>query len=281
MPLRPLRLGAHTLDLDARAHIMGILNVTPDSFSDGGRYNTVDSALAHARAMVAAGADIIDVGGESTRPGAPVVSAQEEIARVAPVIEAICRELDVPVSIDTTKAEVASAAILAGARMINDISGLERDPALAALAAHHGCAIVLMHMRGTPQTMQQHTEYEDLVGEVVGFLRLRVARAEAMGVEPDQIVIDPGLGFSKTGAQNLTLLRHTDALVALGYPVLIGASRKSFLGPLTGGKAAADRLLGTAAANSAALLAGAHIVRVHDVEAARDVARVCDAIRRA
>jgi dihydropteroate synthase len=274
-----LTIGHHILDLAARPHIMGILNVTPDSFSDGGRHLRLDDALAHARAMHAAGADIIDVGGESTRPGAQPVSAQEEIARTAPVIEAICRELDLPVSIDTTKSEVARAAIAAGACMINDISGLERDPALAALAAQHGCALVLMHMRGTPQTMQSMTDYNDLLGEVTAFLAERAARAEAAGVPRARIVLDPGLGFSKTGAHNLALLRHTDRLVALGYPVLVGPSRKRFIGQLVGDKPPQERVFGTAAAVAAAILGGAHILRVHDVADMVDVARVAHAIR--
>lgn len=273
-----LRVGAHALDLSARTHIMGILNVTPDSFSDGGRYMDRDAALAQARAMVAAGADIIDVGGESTRPGAAPVGADEEIARVAPVIELICREIDAPVSIDTTKPAVALAAVEAGARMINDISGLGRAPELARIAAERGCALVLMHMRGTPQTMQDDLEYGDLVGEVAAFLAERARWALEAGVAGDRIVLDPGLGFSKAGAQNVTLLRHTSALCALGYPVLIGPSRKSFLGQLTGGKPPAERVFATAGAVAASIMGGARIVRVHDVAAMADVAKVCDAV---
>jgi len=246
---------------------MGILNVTPDSFSDGGLYGTRDAAVDRAGAMVEGGADVIDVGGESSRPGAAPVTEAEEIARVVPVIQAI-RELGVPLSVDTTKAAVARAALDAGADWINDISALEGDPGMAALAAERGCPVVLMHMRGTPGTMQQDTAYDDVVREVLDYLLERVEVARSAGIERGRLLIDPGIGFGKAPRHNLLLLRAVPDFVRSGLPVLVGSSRKSFLGACFG-QAPGDRREGSLAAALAAAAGGAHVVRVHDVAATR------------
>lgn len=247
--------------------LMGILNVTPDSFSDGGRFLDRDAALRHARRMVAEGADLLDVGGESSRPGAEPVGPAEEIARVLPVIEAI-GELGVPLSIDTTKARVAEAALDAGADWINDISALGGDPEMAPLAADRGCPVVLMHMRGTPRTMQGDTAYDDVVREVLDYLLERVDVAASAGIGRDRVLIDPGIGFGKAPGHNLSLLRAVPALVRTGLPVLVGASRKSFLGACFGQRPG-ERLEGSLAAALAAAAGGAQVVRVHDVGATR------------
>jgi dihydropteroate synthase len=273
-----LRLRRHALP-SGRTLVMGVLNVTPDSFSDGGRFAGVEAAVEHARRMVAEGADLLDVGGESTRPGAAEVSAGEELRRVLPVIERV-RELagehgPVPVSIDTAKPEVAAAALEAGAALVNDVCGL--GPEMLEVAARHGAAGIAMHMQGTPRTMQTAPRYDDVVAEVTAFLAERAAAARAAGVES---VLDPGIGFGKTVQHNLELLRNLDRIVALGRPVLVGASRKAFLGKLSGAPVA-ERVEGTAAAHTAAILAGARMVRVHDVLAGRRAAAVADAIARA
>jgi dihydropteroate synthase len=247
--------------------VMGILNVTPDSFSDGGRYAAPAAAVARARVMVEQGADVIDVGGESSRPGAEPVSAAAEIARVAPVIEAI-RGLGLPVSVDTTKAAVAHAALEAGADWINDITALEGDPEMASLVAERGCPVVLMHMRGTPRTMQRDTGYDDVVHEVLDYLLERVEVARSAGIERGRMLIDPGIGFGKAPRHNLALLRAVPEFVRTGQPVLIGASRKSFLGACFGQPPGA-RLEGSLAAALAAVAGGAQVVRVHDVAATR------------
>jgi dihydropteroate synthase len=255
---------------------MGILNVTPDSFADGGRWNTVERAVAHAEELVEQGADLIDVGGESTRPNAEPVSADEEKRRVLPVIEELRRRFEAPISIDTRKAEVARAALTAGAVIVNDISALA-DPEMASLIAEHDAGLVLMHMQGTPRTMQYDPHYDDLFAEISTYLREAADRARQAGVRPERIVIDPGIGFGKTVSHNVELIRHLNRLVELGYPVMIGASRKNFIGRLTG-KDVADRLPGTIAAMTAALLSGARIVRVHDVAPTVDAVRVAEAI---
>ena len=275
-PTRSLRLGRFELRLD-RTLLMGVLNVTPDSFSDGGTYLALADALEGARRMVADGADVIDVGGESTRPGARSVGADEELRRVLPVVEGIVRELDVPVSIDTRKADVARRCLAAGAAMVNDVSGL-RDRAMASTVAESGAAVVIMHMKGEPATMAQEAVYGDLLGEVKGFLQERAAIARAAGVET--IVLDPGIGFAKDMEHNLELLRRLAELGDLGCPILIGPSRKRFLGLLTG-RPPQERLEATLAAVVAGALNGADIVRVHDVAACKLALLVADAIRRA
>lgn len=258
--------------------IMGILNVTPDSFSDGGQFIDPVLAIEQARRMTEEGADIIDIGGESTRPGAHPVPAEAQIERVVPVIQAIRRFWDGPISIDTTRAQVAEAALDAGASWINDISALRDDPAMVVLVARRGCPIVLMHMLGTPRDMQKASHYDDVIGEVYGFLAERARAAQAAGIAREMIILDPGIGFGKTLEHNLALLQQLPRLTSLGYPVLIGASRKSFIGHLTG--AAVDsRLPGSLAAALAAVDAGATIVRVHDVAATRQALTVHSALR--
>jgi dihydropteroate synthase len=287
-----------------RPLIMGVLNVTPDSFSDGGRFADVDRAVEHAREMARAGAGIIDIGGESTRPGAAPVSAEEELRRVMPVIERLAAAphpdpLPAPrgegirstreamcVSIDTTKAVVAEKALGAGARIVNDISALRFDARMVEVVRDAGAGLVLMHMQGTPQTMQQAPHYDDVVAEVRTFLAERVAFAEAHGVKKSQIAVDPGIGFGKTVEQNLQLLARLEELTLLGCPVLVGPSRKSFIGrvlaaPDGGQMRPADgRLWGTAATVAWAVAQGARIVRVHDVAEMADVVRMMEAIRR-
>jgi dihydropteroate synthase len=263
---------------EGRALVMGIVNVTPDSFSDGGRFASCEAATEHGLRLVSDGADLIDVGGESTRPGSAGVSADEEMRRVVPVVRELVRRGGVPVSVDTTKAEVARAATAEGAEIVNDVSGLRRDPALASEAARSGVALCLMHSRGTPQDMQQHAAYTDLLGEVQHELDEALRRALEAGVAHDRIALDPGLGFAKTADHNLLLLRRLRELSQLGRPLLVGASRKSFLGRLSG-KPAADRLIGSVAASAVAALHGASVVRVHDVAAAREALSVVDAVR--
>lgn len=261
-----------------RPLLMGILNITPDSFSDGGQYRTLDQAVARAHELVAQGADLLDIGGESTRPGAPVVSAEQEAARILPVIEALARQLPVPISVDTWKSAVADAALSAGAEIINDISGLTFDPALAEVVARHQAGLVLMHTRGTPQQMQQDTGYDDLLGEVALSLRCSAATAEAAGVPTDHIVLDPGIGLPKDTIGNLQLLQRLPELQGLGYPLLVGTSRKSFIGKVLERDNPADRLFGTAATVALAVAKGARILRVHDLQAMRDVALMTRAI---
>ena len=259
---------------------MGILNVTPDSFSDGGRYGTTERAVAHALRMAEEGADIIDIGGESSRPGAEPVSEDEETRRVVGVIEEIAGRIDTPLSIDTYKAPVARRAVEAGASMINDISALGFDPGMAPLAASLSVPVVLMHIKGTPRDMQKDPHYDDLIGEIRDALRRAIARATAAGIDPGRIIIDPGIGFGKTAADNAVLIGRIRDFFDLGCPVLVGASRKSFIGALTG-KPVDERLWGSIGAAAAAALLGAHIVRVHDVAEIRDALTVVDAIRRA
>lgn len=261
-----------------RPLIMGILNVTPDSFSDGGCYSTVKQAVERALQMEAEGADLLDIGGESTRPGADAVSAEEECTRVLPVIEALANRLTIPISIDTWKSSVADACLTAGAEIINDISGLNFDPALAEVVARHQAGLVVMHTRGTPQQMQQDTAYADLLGEVADSLLQSVASAKSAGIAHEQIALDPGIGFAKDLHGNLELLRRLQELCSLGYPLLVGTSRKSFIGKTLQREAAADRLFGTAATVAHAVTSGARIVRVHDVQAMKDVALMAYAI---
>lgn len=260
-----------------RPILMGILNLTPDSFSDGGQLPTVDAALARAETLIGAGAEILDVGGESTRPGAQPVSPAEERRRVLPFLEAASRRLTVPFSIDTRRAAVARAALDAGAVIVNDVSALQADPAMAVLVAERRAGVVLMHMRGEPATMQQLATYTDTTGEVAAELGVALQRASSAGIAREAIVLDPGIGFAKTAEQSLTLLRELARIVALGYPVLVGPSRKSFLGKLLG-TPPDQRVEGTIAACVLAFAAGACIFRVHDVEAVRRALTVSQAI---
>lgn len=257
---------------------MGIVNVTPDSFADGGRYPDPAAAERHARALAAEGADLVDVGAESTRPGAQPVSVAEEQDRLLPVLERLLEHPPCPVSVDTTKPEVAEAALALGAHMVNDITALAAGPALARVCARHGAALCLVHMQGTPATMQEAPRYADLLGEVRDGLARAVADAEGAGVGPDAICVDPGIGFGKTLGHNLTLLRRLDALAPLGKPVVVGTSRKSFIGALLD-LPPAERLEGTLAACVMAVQAGVHVLRVHDVAAVRRAVRVAEAIR--
>ncbi|HEY2941580.1 MAG TPA: dihydropteroate synthase [Vicinamibacteria bacterium] len=257
---------------------MGVLNVTPDSFFDRGAHAGVDDAVAHGLALFAAGADVVDVGGESTRPGAAEIEAAEERRRVVPVVRALRGRGAGPLSIDTTKAEVAAAALDAGADMVNDVSGLRFDPGMGRLVAERGVPAVLMHLRGSFATMHREPRYRDVMAEVTEELREALARAEQAGVPRAQTIVDPGLGFAKDAGHTLEVLRRLPELAALGRPVLVGPSRKSFIGRVLE-RPAGERLMGTAAAVAASILGGAHIVRVHDVREMVDVARVCDAIR--
>lgn len=257
--------------------LMGVLNITPDSFSDGGRYLDRESAVRRLDELQEEGADVIDIGGESTRPGSEPVSSEEELGRVLPVIEAAAERVDVAISIDTTKAMVAQAALSAGAEIVNDISGLRFDSRLAGVAAESGAGLVLMHIRGRPRTMQQEIHYDDLLGEVAGELRESVRRATSAGCRNEQLVVDPGIGFGKTAEQNLTLIGQLDRIVQLGYPVLVGPSRKSFIGK-TLGLGVDERLEATLAACVMALLRGARVFRVHDVRAARRALDMAEAI---
>ncbi|MGZ4120005.1 MAG: dihydropteroate synthase [Actinomycetota bacterium] len=280
-PIRDLPLAdGRVLLLSERAHVMGILNVTPDSFSDGGRYFDVEAALKQGIALADDGADLIDVGGESTRPGADPVETAEEIRRVVPVIEALADAVSVPISIDTMKAEVARAALDAGAAVVNDVSAGRFDPSLLRLVADRGAPVVLMHMLGEPRTMQQNPTYRDVVAEVAAFLDARASDARATGIAPDRIVIDPGFGFGKTPAHNLVLLKELRRFTELGHAVLVGTSRKSFIGA-TLDLPIEQRLEGTAATVALAIANGAAIVRVHDVEPMRRVASMVEAVLQA
>jgi dihydropteroate synthase len=259
---------------------MGILNVTPDSFSGDGIADDTEAALARGRELVAQGADILDVGGESTRPGADEVSVEEELRRVLPVVRGLVAEAEVPVSIDTAKAMVAEAALAAGAHVVNDISGLRADPAMAEVAARYGAGVVAMHILGRPRTMQVAPAYDDVLLEIAEFLAGSVELAIAAGVRRDRIVIDPGIGFGKTLEHNLEILRRLSELRELGQPLLIGTSRKTFVGRLLDNAPPSRRVEGTGATVALAIAAGADIVRVHDVAPAVKVARVADAIVR-
>jgi len=257
---------------------MGVLNVTPDSFSDGGHFFDAERAVEHGLRMAADGAAIIDVGGESTRPGSAPVSVDEQIERVVPVIKALCKKIDVPISIDTYELEAAKAALEAGAGMINDITALS-DERMAELAAKHDVPVVLMHMQGTPATMQIEPKYEDVVSEVLLFLLERAKRGADFGIAKNMIFIDPGIGFGKTLEHNLLLLRDIDKFVASGYRMLIGTSRKSFIGKLTGREKPAERIFGTTATVALCAVAGVSIVRVHDVAEMVDVVKVANKLK--
>lgn len=267
-------------DLSRRTLVMGALNITPDSFSDGGHFFDSTKAAEQGIRLARAGADILDIGGESTRPDALPVDPREEAQRVVPLIRGIRRESDVPISVDTRHADVARQALEAGADLINDVSGLAHDPRMAALAAGRDVPVVIMHMRGDPQTMQSRAEYADTVSEVIRELRAAVRAALAAGVSPERIVVDPGIGFSKSGEDNLRILKHLGSFASLGFPLLVGLSRKSFLGHVTG-RPVEGRLAATIAAHVLALLGGADILRVHDVAEAVEAVKVVEAVRRA
>jgi len=277
-----LRLSSQTLVLGERTIVMGVLNVTPDSFSDGGKFFRAADAVKAALAMEQAGADILDIGAESTRPGSTGISGEEELERLLPVLQGLREQLKIPVSIDTQKARVAEMAIGAGAAMLNDISGLRHDPKIAEVAARTGVPLILMHMRGTPLTMQKGPWARDVVKDVSRGLCESVAIVRRAGVRPSQIILDPGIGFGKSFAQNYELLTKLPALAKLGYPLMVGTSRKGFLGATLArdGKPlpADERIWGTAATVAASILQGAHIVRVHDVEEMTQVARVTDCL---
>ncbi|MFI5252548.1 MAG: dihydropteroate synthase [Bacteroidota bacterium] len=271
------KFGSREYDLSSRTYIMGILNVTPDSFSDGGRYFDVDQAISHGLQLVQDGADIIDIGGESTRPGSENVSIEEEIHRVVPVIKQLTQKCNVPISIDAYKHEVATAALDAGAVIVNDISGLRYDNQMAATIAKYSGSVVLMHIKGTPKTMQENPQYEDVVQEVSDYLQESILLALAAGIE--QIIIDPGIGFGKALHHNLIIIQRIQEFQRLGYPVLVGPSRKSFIGAILH-LPVDQRLEGTAGAVAASIMNGAQIIRVHDVKEMKRVAMVLDSIIR-
>ncbi|HKQ07970.1 MAG TPA: dihydropteroate synthase [Blastocatellia bacterium] len=265
------------LEVGLRTLVVGVLNVTPDSFSDGGLYDQPGPAIEHALQMQADGADLIEVGGESTRPGSVRVSAEDELARLQPVLSALGKRLHIPIAVDTYKSEVARAAIDLGASLINDISALRFDPRIAEVAARSRSALILMHMRGEPATMQQMAPSPDIFAEIDRDMHLAVREAEARGVSRAQLIIDPGIGFGKTVEQNLAILNHLGRLASFDLPLLIGTSRKRFIGALTG-RDETERVFGTAASVAAAILRGAHLIRVHDVREIVDAVRVADAI---
>lgn len=271
LPSRTLFLGEHTL-------IMGVLNVTPDSFSDGGLYYHTDAAVARAMEIERAGADILDIGGESTRPGSRWISEQDEIGRVLPVLKKLRGRLRIPISIDTTKAGVAEAAAEAGAEIVNDVTALRHDPRIADVAQWRKLPLILMHMRGEPHSMQKGPFARDVLRDVIGGLKKSVAAARRAGVRDSQILLDPGFGFGKNYEQNYELLARLPKLARLGFPIVAGTSRKSFIGRALGGASENERIWGTAATVAASILGGAHIVRVHDVAEMAQVARAADVI---
>jgi dihydropteroate synthase len=266
------------LDLGSRTHIMGILNVTPDSFSDGGHYADTARALTHARAMAAAGADIIDIGGESTRPGAAPVAEEEELRRIIPIIERLSAELAVPISVDTYKSSVAKKAIEAGAGIVNDISGLRFSPDMANVVAGSGAAVVIMHRKGTPRDMQQNPVYDDVIGEITAYFEEGIEIAVRAGVDREKIFIDPGIGFGKTLEHNLAILDRLDEFQALGRPIVLGASRKKFIGTVLDVPSPEQRVDGTAATVALGIERGGRVMRVHDVARMAQVAKMTDAI---
>jgi dihydropteroate synthase len=266
------------LDLGSRTHVMGILNATPDSFSDGGQFAAEDRALAHAREMAAAGADIIDIGGESSRPGALPVTEEEELRRIIPLLERLSAELTVPLSVDTYKSSVARKALEAGAAVINDISGLRFSPDMAKVAADFGAAVVIMHIKGTPRDMQQNPVYRDVVGEVQAYLEEGIELAVRAGVDREKIMVDPGIGFGKNLEHNLTLLNRLDEFKSLGRPIVLGTSRKKFIGTILDIPVPEQRIDGTAATVALGIERGAAVIRVHDVARMAQVARMTDAI---
>jgi len=275
---RWIRARTKQIPLGTRPVVMGVLNVTPDSFSDGGRFLDPQHAIDQAQKMIAAGADMIDVGAESTRPGSTCVDAEEELRRLRPVLRILGKQCPVTISVDTRKAEVARRALDWGAHIINDISALRFDADMGKVVAEAQAGIVLMHMQGDPETMQNYCQYDNVVEDVKRFLQDRIEAAESYGIQREQILVDPGIGFAKTRDQNLRLLRELTSLHSLGQPVLVGVSRKSFIGVVLN-RPVAERTMGTAAAVAAAVLHGAHVVRVHDVERMHDVVTMATAIK--
>ncbi len=273
-----LRCRKQELILGKRTLLMGILNITPDSFSDGGLFLDKEKAISRGLGMVAEGVDIIDVGGESTRPGSKPLDPEEELRRVIPVIESLSKEVDVPISIDTYKAAVAERAVEAGAQIINDISGLHFEPGLAKIAAREDTPLVLMHIRGTPETMQKDVHYSSLFPEIIRYLTDSIRTAESAGIDPGQIIIDPGIGFGKTVQDNLLLLKHLSEFRILGKPILLGTSRKNFIGKILN-TGVEDRFEGTLATVAIGILNGAHIIRCHDVVQTKKVVAIADAVR--
>jgi dihydropteroate synthase len=269
------------LDFSKKTHIMGILNVTPDSFSESGLYFDKSEAVNRAVQMVEEGGDIIDIGGESTRPGSEPVTIEEELRRTIPVIEALAKEIKVPISIDTYKAEVAKRALGAGASMVNDISGLRFDPGMSEIVSEYEVPVVIMHIKGTPKNMQQNPVYEALLQEIMDYFRVGIRLAMESGIAEDRIIIDPGIGFGKTFEHNLKILNSLHDLTLFEKPLLVGPSRKAFIGKILGDAAVTDRLEGTAAAVAVSIINGANIVRVHDVKEMVKVAKVADAIKKA
>ena len=273
-----LRLPSRTLVLGKRTLVMGVLNVTPDSFSDGGLFHDPAAAVARAIEMQSAGADIIDIGGESTRPGSEGTPAAEQLRRILPVLEKLRGRLTIPISVDTSSAEVAEAAIAAGAEIVNDVTALRGDPHLAQIVARRKVPMILMHMHGEPRTMQKKPFARNVVKDVAAGLRRAVATATKAGIPKSQIVLDPGIGFGKSYAQDYELIAQLPEFSKLGFPLLVGTSRKKFIGRVLGGRPVTERLYGTAATVTASILGGAHIVRVHDVAEMVQVARVADAV---
>ncbi len=272
------RIRGRDIDLARRGMVMGVINVTPDSFSDGGSFFSTEEAVAHSRTLIAQGADILDIGGESTRPGAESVPCGEETRRVVPVIKALRAESDVLISIDTSKAAVAEVALQAGADIVNDVTGLRGDPAMSQVARDAGAGVIIMHMQGTPRTMQAAPTYGDVSAEVRDFFRQAAERALASGLDPMSIAFDPGIGFGKTFDHNRELLRNLPLFVALGRPVVVGVSRKSFLGTLAGSTAITERFWPGVALTSFCRERGARVVRVHDVQPHREALRMTEAI---
>ena len=266
-------------DFSKRTYIMGILNITPDSFSDGGLYYTKNKAVDHALKMYDEGADIIDIGGESTRPGAEAVSLEEEMKRVVPVIEELAKRLTIPLSIDTYKSRIAHAALSAGASLVNDISGLKFDPEMSAVVASHKVPIAIMHIKGTPKNMQKNPSYTALIPEILDYLRRGLECARSAGIDEDNIIIDPGIGFGKTVEHNLEIIRRLNEFSGFEKPILIGPSRKSFIGKILNDLPVTERLEGTAAAAAIGIFNGANIIRVHDITAMVRVAQVADKIK--
>ncbi len=274
-----LTWSGHTLDFSEKTCIMGVLNVTPDSFSDGGLHFDTGKAVDHAFRLVEDGAGIIDIGGESTRPGSKAVSLDEELKRTIPVIEALVSKIKVPISIDTYKAEVAKRALEAGASIVNDISGLRFDHHMAEVVASRGVPVIIMHIKGTPRDMQSNPYYEALIPEIMDYLRVSIGIATDAGIEGHRIIIDPGIGFGKTFNHNLQIIKHLEEFTLLQKPIALGVSRKAFIGKILGGTSPEDRLEGTAAAVAIAIFNGANIVRVHDVKEVARVAKVASAIK--
>jgi dihydropteroate synthase len=274
-----LKARNRVLELGDRTLVMGILNATPDSFSDKGRYFERNTAVERAWEIAKEGADILDIGGESTRPGSVGVSVEEELARVLPILDALGSRYPLPISVDTSKSEVAEAALERGAAIINDITSLQKDPRIGCVAAKYQAAVALMHMRGEPHNMQTISPCADILGEIDTWAQDAVARARSSGISSEYIMLDPGIGFGKTAAQNLEIIRNLDRLAGAGFPILVGTSRKSFIGSIIK-KPANELVMGTSATVAASIIFGAHIVRVHDVAAAREVSDVTDAIIR-